>query len=180
MLIFQSFLSSWESADFASLHCLLTVPFKKWAKCINVNIHRVCLLFEYCKSQTRAPDAACGHPPPPPATWESNSNWLSGGEGLRLQPYSEQAGPGRLKQGAQVQIVFYKSPLQGICVYPRPLICCWCLLGKREKREWRGTPNEESKPKNMVFILLLDLQRAKLKERRDNYYYSVSFWFRIH
>lgn len=83
----------------------------------------------------------------PPVTCKSNSNWLSGEEGLRLQPYSEQAGQGCLKQGARVQIVFYKSPLQGICVYPWPLICCWGSLGKREKREWRGTPNGESEAK---------------------------------
>lgn len=76
-----------------------------------------------------------------------NSNWLSGGGGLRLQPYSKKAGQGCLKRGAQVQIVFYKSPLQGICVYPRPLICCWGSLGKREKREQEVHQRGNVRPK---------------------------------
>lgn len=119
--------------------------------------HLLCL-----NREQRAPDATCGCPPPPPVTCESNSNWLSGKECLRLQPYSEQAGQGCLKQGARVQIVFYKSPLQGICVYPWPLICCWGSLGKREKREWRGTRGKWGQ--SMVFVLLLDLQRAELRK----------------
>lgn len=77
-----------------------------------------------------------------------NSNWLSGGGGLRLQPYSKKAGQGCLKRGAQVQIVFYKSPLQGICVYPWPLICCWGSLGKREKREQEVHQRGNVRPKH--------------------------------
>lgn len=98
----------------------------------------------YCKSQTRSPDVACGPHPHPllpgnliPIDCQAEKVW----------GYSHKARQGCLKQGAQVQIVFYKSPLRGICVYPWPLICCWGSLGKREKREWRGTPNRESETK---------------------------------
>lgn len=121
-------LAYWPS--FSSKVYLLT----KSAAFINVNVPISVFIHKYCMSQhrNRAPDAACGHPPPTPRLpGKCNSNWLSGGGGLRLQPYSKKAGQGCLKRGAQVQIVFYKSPLRGICVYPWPLICCWGSLGKR-------------------------------------------------
>lgn len=112
-------------------------------------------------TQPRTPPAALILPPQAPSTWESNFNWLPDRGGLRLEPYSKKAGH---KRGAQVQIVFYKSPLWGICVYPRPLICCWGSLGKREKRgrkvDQRGWFKRGRK---RVFVLLLE-PPGRLKE----------------
>lgn len=130
----------------------------KAAAFLHVNIRLLCLHNHvFLQRRNGAPDTA-SHPP---STWESNSNWLPDRGGLRLQPYSKKAG----QRGAQVQIVFYKSPLRGICVYPWPLICCWGSLGKRETRGWKVDQRGEFKRgQNRVFVLLLDLRRGELRE----------------
>lgn len=64
--------------------------------------------------------------------------------------------------GEQVQIVFYKSPLWGISVYPPPLICCWGSLGnggRKGKRRW--IKEGDLREPGTGLVLLLDLLEVR-------------------